>query len=327
MLRRPLPIPERLSVVAGTANDHPGEHWVWLNGALVSRDEAKVSAFDAGFQHGVGLFETLHATMTEDGPRVFRIEQHLERLKQSAMDLQLTEKLRTGALAEAVEHVVERSGLVGEGVDARVRLTLTGGDLNLLQRGAGQSMDPTILIAVTPAVKYPPEMFDKGVLVTIADTRANPLNPHEGHKTLNYWWRLRELQQASTKAAAEALVLQVTNHVCGGAVSNLFAVIDGTLVTPIARGEEASGAIASPVLPGITRRAIIELAAARNIGCDSRMLAVSDVLDADEVFLTNSSWGVLPVRAIEAKTIGAGEPGEVTAALRDAWLQALKNEM
>jgi len=314
-------------VVAGTENDHPGEHWVWLNGALVSRDEAKVSAFDAGFQHGVGLFETMHATMTEDGPRVFRIEQHLERLKQSAIDLQLTEQLRTGALAEAVEHVVERSGLVSDGVDARVRLTLTGGDLNLLQRGAGQSMDPTILIAVTPAVKYPPEMFDKGVLVTIADTRANPLNPHEGHKTLNYWWRLRELQQASTKAAAEALVLQVTNHVCGGAVSNLFAVIDGTLVTPIARGEEVGGGLASPVLPGITRRAIIELAAARNIGCDTRMLAVSDVLDADEVFLTNSSWGVLPVRAIEAKTIGAGMPGEVTMGLREAWVGALKNEL
>lgn len=313
-------------MVAGTTSNHPGEHWVWLNGSLVSRDEAKVSAFDAGFQHGVGLFETMHATMTENGPRVFRIEQHLARLKRSASDLQLTENLRTGALAEAVELVVERSGLVTEATDARVRLTLTGGDLNLLQRGEGRSMDPTILIAVTPAVKYPPEMFNKGVLVTVADAKANLLNFHEGHKTLNYWWRLRELQTASTKAAAEALVLQVTNHVCGGAVSNLFAIIDGTLVTPIARGEEQQGAVASPVLPGITRKAIIEFAAARNIGCDKRLLAVADVLDADEVFLTNSSWGVLPVRAIEAKTIGAGMPGEVTRSLRDAWVQALKAE-
>ena len=313
-------------MVAGNTN-HPGEHWVWLNGTLLTREEAKVSAFDAGFQHGVGLFETMHATMTEDGPRVFRVEQHLARLKRSASELQLTEQLRTGALAEAVERVVEQSGLVREGVEARVRLTLTGGDLNLLQRGEGQSMDPTILIAVTPAVKYPPEMFEKGVLVTIASAKANPLNAHEGHKTLNYWWRLRELQAASAKAAAEALVLQVTNHVCGGAVSNLFAVIGGSLVTPIANGEEERGAISSPVLPGITRKAVIEFAAARNIGCDRRMLSVGDVLDADEVFLTNSSWGVLPVRAIEAKTIGAGMPGEVTRALRDAWLQALKAEV
>lgn len=311
-------------MVAGTENQ--SSNWVWLNGKLLSRDEAKVSAFDAGFQHGVGLFETMHATMTDVGPRVFRIEQHLARLKESASMLQLTEQLRTGALAEAVEHVVEQTGLVTDSTDARVRLTLTGGDLNLLQRGEGQSMDPTILIAVTPAVKYPPDMFDKGVLVTVADAKANPLNFHEGHKTLNYWWRLRELQTASTKSAAEALVLQVTNHICGGAVSNLFAVIDGTLVTPLARGEESEGEVMSPVLPGITRKAIIEFAAARNIGCDNRLLAVGDVLDADEVFLTNSSWGVLPVRAIEAKTIGAGMPGEVTKALRDAWLQALKVE-
>ncbi len=311
-------------MVAGTENQ--SSNWVWLNGKLLSRDEAKVSAFDAGFQHGVGLFETMHATMTDVGPRVFRIEQHLARLKESASMLQLTEQLRTGALAEAVEHVVEQTGLVTESTDARVRLTLTGGDLNLLQRGEGQSMDPTILIAVTPAVKYPPDMFDKGVLVTVAEAKANPLNFHESHKTLNYWWRLRELQTASTKAAAEALVLQVTNHICGGAVSNLFAVIDGALVTPMARGEESEGDVMSPVLPGITRKAIIEFAAARNIGCDKRLLAVGDVLDADEVFLTNSSWGVLPVRAIEAKTIGAGMPGEVTKALRDAWLQALKVE-
>ncbi|MFU8828316.1 MAG: aminotransferase class IV [Phycisphaerales bacterium] len=310
-------------MVAGTTH----ENWVWLNGKLMTRDEARVSAFDAGFQHGVGLFETMHATMTDAGPRVFRIEQHLARLRESASLLQLTESLRTPALAEAIEHVVEQTGLVTEQANARVRLTLTGGDLNMLQRGESQTMAPTILIAVTPAVIYPREMFDKGVLITVADTKANPLNPHEGHKTLNYWWRLRELQTASAKAAAEALVLQVTNHVCGGAVSNLFAVIDGSLVTPIARGEEEQGTVASPVLPGITRKAVIELAASRGIGCNKRLVSVPEILDADEVFLTNSSWGVLPVRAIEAKTIGAGIPGEVTRGLREAWLRALKAEI
>ena len=310
-------------MVAGTTH----ENWVWLNGKLMTRDEARVSAFDAGFQHGVGLFETMHATMTDAGPRVFRIEQHLARLRESASSLHLTESLRTPALAEAIEHVVEQTGLVTAEADARVRLTLTGGDLNLLQRGESQTMDPTILIAVTPAVVYPREMFDRGVLITIADTKANPLNPHEGHKTLNYWWRLRELQTASAKAAAEALVLQVTNHVCGGAVSNLFAVVGGSLVTPLARGEEEQDAVASPVLPGITRKAIIELAASRGIGCDKRLVSVPEILDADEVFLTNSSWGVLPVRAIEAKTIGAGQPGPVTRDLRAAWLQAMQTEI
>lgn len=312
-------------MVAG--NTKTGENWVWLNGKLLSRDEARVSAFDAGFQHGVGLFETMHATMTDTGPRVFRIEQHLARLHESATALQLTETLRISALAEAVEQVVEKSGIVTGSADARVRLTLTGGDLNLLQRGEERTMDPTILIAVTPSVNYPGEMFDKGVLITVAESKANPINAHEGHKTLNYWWRLRELQTASAKAAAEALVLQVTNHVCGGAVSNLFAVIDGALVTPMARGEEGEGDVSSPVLPGITRKAVIEFASTKGIGCDKRLVSVPEILDADEVFLTNSSWGVLPVRAIEAKTIGAGVPGEVTRDLREMWLGALQTEI
>ncbi len=298
---------------------------VFLNGELLDRDDARVSAFDAGLQHGVGLFETMNAS----GPggdadpgeiRVRGLDEHLDRLSDSAAELGLSEDIRTGPLADAVRLVVAKSGL-GR---ARVRLTLTGGDLNLLQSTGRSGHTPTVLIQAQPATSYPDEMFERGVGVTIADARANPLDPTAGHKTLNYWWRLRELQRAAGKGAGEAIVFQVTNHVCGACVSNLFAVKDGTLITPIARGEEKSDqgkvAMPSPVLPGITRAEVIEIASGKGVGCDARMLSIDDVLDADEVFLTNSSWGVLPVVRVEAEAIAGGSVGELTASLREAWV-------
>ncbi len=219
---------------------------VWINGEFIERGDARVSAFDAGLLHGVGLFET----MTAAAGRVFMLDRHMARLEHSTKELGLTESLRVAALGEAVERVVERSGLGAGDARARVRLTITGGDLNLLEREARSQTDPTIIISVTPATSYPDEMFDKGVGVLIAAAKANPLNPFEGHKTLDYWWRLRALQEAAARRMGEALVLQVTNHICGGAVSNLFAIKDGTLVTPLARGEEQPGAMGSPLMLG-----------------------------------------------------------------------------
>lgn len=308
---------------------------VWINGKFVSREEARLSAFDAGLVHSVGLFETMLAAPIagDEGAtqgRVFRIHRHMERLDASARTLGLSDSLKIRALQELVEHVVERSGLLSpaenEPARARVRLTVTGGDLNMLSNSGRGPADPTVIIAVQPATRYPAEMFERGVAVRIADARANPLNPFDGHKTLNYWWRLRELQAAAAQHAAEALVLQVTNHVCGGTVSNVFAVRDGALITPIARGEEDPGAVPSPVLPGVTRGAVLDIAQALRIGVSRRLVTITDVLDADELFLTNSSWGVLPVTQVEGKAIGSGLPGELTRTISARWNELVREE-
>ena len=300
-------------------NQTGSEPVVWLNGAFVERHAAKVSAFDAGLQHGVGLFETMLAI---DGG-VFRLDAHMARIADSAKTLGLSDKLRGRALGEAIRACAQRAGFSR----ARIRATVTGGDLNMLAErrgdGGGAPTDPTVLIDVQPATVYPDEMFARGVGVVIADWRVNPLDIFEGHKTLRYWPRLRELQLAAAKRAGEAITLQVSNHVVGGCVSNLFAVRDGALVTPMARGEgvgdEAS--LPSPVLPGITRSVIFEWAESIGIPIERRLVAVSDLLDAEEVFLTNSSWGVLPVVRIEAETVGAGKPGALTVKARERWLE------
>jgi len=306
---------------------------VFLNGELLDADGpgARVSLADAGFMHAVGLFETMTARRAADGVGVVRVDAHVRRLVASARELGLTSSLRADPLAEAVEATArahfERTGA---GADvARVRLTVSGGDLNLVRRAAQQvgagAHTPTIAIVAQEATAYPPELFERGGLAVLADAKANPLNPLEGHKTLAYWWRLRELASAAGKGAAEALVFSVTNHLAGGCVSNVFAVRDGAVLTPIARGEErdaagARAAMPSPTLPGVTREAVIALARELGLEVRRRMLTIDDLLDADELFCTNASFGVLPLTRVESREIGQGEVGATTRGLREGLL-------
>lgn len=300
---------------------------IFLNGRFVENpSDALVSAFDAGFQHGVGLFETMLGGVNAAGePWALHLDRHMERLASSARILGLSQDLREQALAEAVIETIRRSGLRR----TRVRLTITGGDLAMLSRPgeASSGHDPTILIVAQPATEYPEAMFERGSALVVADARANPFNPAEGHKTLSYWWRLRELQTAAAKGAGEALVLQVSNHLCSGCVSNIFLVEGDRLLTPIARGEEqeigGKGALPSPVLPGVTRAWVIDHADRLGLHVERRMLSAAEVLEADEVFLTNSSWGILPIVKFEASAIGDGVPGKHTIALRQAWTAQL----
>jgi branched-chain amino acid aminotransferase len=328
---------------------------VWLNGKFVSMRDAKVSAFDAGFTHAVGVFETLlggngaaspegqPAPGSNAGPWAISLTEHMERLRDSAAELGLAEHVNTAALADAVLEAIEESSLPR----ARVRLTFSGGDLNMLgrswdkaknapdnpndadtakQQAASTGVDPTVLIVVQEATAYPAEMYERGVAVTIADMRANPLDPLAGHKTLNYWGRLRELRAAGTKGAAEALVMQVTNHLSGGCVSNALIVRGDTIITPIARGEEDAATLPSPVLPGIVRAWALEWANDRGIVVDRRLVTIEDLLGADEVMLTNSSWGVLPVVKIEREAVADAVPGRMALELRRAWEEKIAEE-
>ncbi|MFN0011318.1 MAG: aminotransferase class IV [Phycisphaerales bacterium] len=329
---------------------------LFLNGAFLdSPDQARISALDAGLQHAVGLFETMLAVRGRAEPVVLGLE-HVQRLIESASILGLSHDLREAALYEALVETFRRSDLER----ARIRLTITAGDLNMLARasatkqfqntpsqregaGGGRRVsrsetdskgsapatpsDPTVLIVAQPATPYPARMLEEGVLVSIAETRANPLNPMESHKTLSYWWRLRELQLAAAKQAGEALVFSVSNQLVGGCVSNILLVKNGTLQTPQARTDDVPAADEphaqawgpSAVLPGITRQWAIHTAAGRGILTHRRPLTINDLLAADEVFLTNSSWGVLPVVRIEAHTVGTGSPGPITRQLIDDW--------
>lgn len=304
-------VPSRSSESSREIPEYARDMKAWVNGALVPLEEARVSLFDAGFQHAIGLFETMHARHG----RVFRLMAHLERLRESAEQLRLMEVIRIGPLARAVEDTLEASALA----HARVRLTMTGGEMMLapgVTKRSDVRHDPTIAIVPQAATLYPEALYERGVRVRVATGRQNALDAFAGHKTLWYWPRLAELQEASRLGCSESLWFTVSNRLASGCVSNVFVVRAGMLLTPTARGEAES----CPILPGITRHAVIDLA--RRLGLEVRMsatISIDDVLSADELFLTNSSWGILPVTHVEAGTIGPGTVGALTRHLREEY--------
>ncbi len=291
---------------------------IYLNGQMVNAEQATLSVHDAAFQHAVGLFETMHV---QNGV-AFALEAHLKRIQNSAMVLGLTKMLDVAPLAQAVEQTISHN----EVTDARLRLTLTAGEVSLLKKTSSSEPMPTLMIEVTPPTQYDLKYFEEGILALIVPGGANPFDAMAGHKTLNYWPRLRTLRQAASVGAGEAIWLNVSNHLASGAVSNVFLVKGQTLLTPFARGEEAQGALPAPVLPGITREIIIDLAQKQGLDVQRKMLSVEEMLDADEVFLTNSSWQVLPVSRIEKQTIAQGKAGPTTLTLRQALLEQIETQ-
>jgi len=292
---------------------------VFLNGKMLAPDQALLPADDAGFQHAVGLFETMSA----HHGRVFRLRRHLDRLIGSATQLGLSRDLDVDALTQAAQLTIDHNQIDR----ARIRLTVTAGSLSLLSGRPPQAASVgTVLIQPTEPTEYDPKYFEEGITVLIAQPGANPFDALAGHKTLNYWGRLRTLRQAASTGAGEAIWLNITNHLASGAISNVFLVKDGELLTPIARGEEADKSLPAPVLPGVTRAAVIELAEGLGIKVRKRMLAIDDLVGADEVFLTNSSWQVLPVSRVEKAEIGDGKAGEMTSRLRGALLELIEEE-
>jgi branched-chain amino acid aminotransferase len=292
----------------------------WINGAVYEDAEARIGLFDAGVQHAIGLFETM---LARDGA-VLDFEPHLERLAASARELRLFDPLKIEPLAEAVQQTLATSGLR----DARIRVTLTAGDMGRPFAGANaagkpaeqRSPMPTVAIHVQPPTRYPDELFEKGVAVAIAENRANPLDSFAGHKTLMYWPRIAAVQRAAEVGCAEALWFTVTNHLASGSVSSVFLVKDGRLRVPFARGEEPEGAMRAPVLPGCTRAKVLMWAEGEGRPVERANLSIDDVLSSDEIFLTNSSWGVLPVVRVERHEVGGGAPGPVARAMRARWL-------
>jgi len=290
---------------------------IYLNGQMIPHDQAQISVHDAAFQHAVGLFETMIAR----NGQVFRLDQHLSRLAQSAEILGLALTVDTEQLASAVAQTLEHNKLD----EARVRLTVTPGPISLL-KAEDSSTGPTVLVVADQPTQYDPDYFESGILVVVGAACANPFDPLAGHKTLAYWGRLSTLRDAAALGAGEVILLNITHHLASGAVSNLFLVKDGVLLTPIARGEEVQGSLPAPVLPGITRQVVIELAQSQGVTVEQRMLSVDDLLNADEVFLTNSGWQLLPVTRVEKKKVGDQKVGPVSMKLRQALLEKIESE-
>jgi branched-subunit amino acid aminotransferase/4-amino-4-deoxychorismate lyase len=280
--------------------------WVSLNGRLMPAEHAQVSVFDSGFMQGVGLFETLRAY----AGRAFRLDRHLARLINSARQLGWTVLPDEDDLRENVEQVVGAT----EQEDARVRLTVTTGTLRPTEQ---DTPELTVVATASPGAKYPPECYIQGVTVLVSDYRQGQHDPTAGHKTTSYFSRLASLREAHAQGAFEALWFTYDQHLAEGAISSVFIVEDERLLTP---------PLDTPVLPGITRATVIELAVELGVPVREQTLTIKELLEADEAFLTNSLMELVPVVRVEREPIGSEKPGETTRQLYEAYRALVERE-
>lgn len=285
-----------------------GTEYVYLNGQLVTADEARVGVFDAGLLHGVGLFETMRAY----NGVVFRLDDHLERLRRSARALRIGVPEDLGPWKAGLGQLLEANGLT----DARVRLMVTPGDI----RSAGQEQSVeagTVLIAAGPMTAYPAELYVKGMTVLISGFKQGRYDPTCGHKTISYFSRLIALREAQLRGCGEALWFTTENLLAEGSISNIFLVKDELLKTP---------PVDTPILPGVARKVVLEQASAGKMALRELPLTIKDLLGADEVFLTNSVMEVMPVCRVEAHAVGDEKPGAITKRLAEAYRECVAGE-
>ena len=276
--------------------------WVSVNGQLVAAEAPAVTALDRGLLYGDGLFETIRAY--EGIP--FLLDAHLERLAASAAALRIADRLDTAAVAGNVGALLAANHLDG---DAYIRITLTRG-IHTGSLALEPAAAPTLTIVAKPLHPPSPDRYERGIAAVVASVRRNAESPLPGHKTLNYLGSLLARTEATDAGADDAILLNTHGEVAEAASSNLFVVRGGRVATP---------PLDAGILPGITRREVLRLAAEAGIRADERRVSPEELRGADEVFLTNAVVELLPVCSIDGQPVGGGSPGPLTRRLHAAY--------
>ena len=270
---------------------------VFLDGRLLESTQATVSITNPAFLHGVGLFETLRAYHG----RPFMLDAHIARATRSAETLNMPVSEAIAQVPSAVAQVLAANNLT----DARIRFTVTPPSPQNAEEG------PTLLVAADVTAGHPQELYDKGMTTYVCDTyRQSRYDPSAGHKTTSYLPRLLALRAAQERGCGEALWFTPEGWLAEGSISNVFFVKDGMLRTP---------PLDTPALPGVTRALVLELARADTLPIDESPCTLKDLLEADEVFLTNAIMELMPVTRVERHPIADEKPGPVTHRLHSAY--------
>ena len=274
---------------------------VWVDGELVSSEQAHVSVFDHGLLVGDGVFETLG--VYRGVPFAWR--RHDARLRRSADALGLA--VPDGAMLRRAADAVLQADAISEG---RLRITVTGGRSPLgSERG---DVPPTVIVAATPAQVRPPTE----TVVTVPWPR-NERGATAGLKTISYAGNVRALAYARARGATEAVFANTRGELCEATGSNVFAVLDGVVCTP----PEDSGC-----LLGVTRALVLELCAARALAFAERAMPIGALATADEAFLTSSTREVLPIAGVDDTRLGAA-PGPRSTLLADAFTELVASNL
>lgn len=283
----------------------------YLNGDYMPVEDAKISVFDRGFLYGDGVYETLGI----HGGRIFRLDDHLDRLDRSLSLLRLDFSVAQSRLKEAVLETARRNAYR----DAYVRIVVSRGVSFPSMDSRAATQGPTVLILVHSRVQ--PEALagffgSTGLRLRVVSIRKTPstsLDPRA--KTLNYLNQMLARLEATDAGADEALLLDVHGFVAEGAGDNFFAVHGTELVTP---GPQE-------ILAGITRAVVIEMARELGYHVVERNMTGYDLYTADEAFVTSTYGGILPVAEVNGRPIGSQTvPGRITVVLRERHRQLLE---
>jgi branched-chain amino acid aminotransferase len=274
--------------------------FVHLNGRVVPTTQARISVFDRGLLYGDGVFETLRAYHG----RTFTLDQHLARVRASAGLLGMAFPRR--AWQRDIDAVLERNGLLG--MDAWVRITLTRGvgAPGLLPPGR---LQPTLIISAGRVEPSIARSQRDGVRVTLLPFARHGVLAE--HKVLAYLPGVLGKVMAARHGAFEGLFVDGDGHVTEGTTTNVFIRRGRQLFTPLTAG----------ILPGVTRRLVIEAAVADGLRVQERPLAATEVLAADEAFLTSSVVEVVPITAVDDHAIGDSRVGPGTRRLQHLYRQ------
>jgi branched-chain amino acid aminotransferase len=283
---------------------------VYINGQFAPAAEARISVFDHGLLYGDGVFEGIRAY----NGRVFRLDEHLERLYDSAKALLLEIPLSPDEMREAVLESLRRNDLS----DGYLRLVVTRGcgDLGLDPRKCRDGA--TVIIIADSIELYPQEFYECGLEVLTVVTRRNlpeAINP--AIKSLNYLNNVLAKIEVCQAGLLEGIMLNHEGYVAEATGDNIFLYADGRLVTP---------PLSVGILNGITRAAVIELAADLGIPVSEERFTRYVVYTADECFLTGTAAEIIPVVTVDGRKVGGGVPGAVTRKLMERFTALTRSE-
>lgn len=282
---------------------------VFLNGLFIPLASARVSVLDRGFSYGDGLFETMRSY---EG-KIFRLDAHLRRLYQSLDLIYLSVPMTVGEMKSAVRETLIRN----RHSDSMIRLTISRGE-----QTSGFHIDPeavpTLVIIVRPLETLPREWVEKGIKISLFPSTAQKIGGLGRQiKSCNFLSNVIIRERAHRKKSMEGIMIDEQGHVTEGTTSNVFIVKNATLITP---------EINENILPGITRQAVLEIAARKGIPVALQALTTEDIYHAEEVFITNSRIEILPVRIADDRIIGDGNPGAITRFLHAEFLKSVEGE-
>ncbi|MCR3922994.1 MAG: branched-chain-amino-acid transaminase [Firmicutes bacterium] len=268
---------------------------IYVNGHYLPEEKATVSVFDHGFLYGDGVFEGIRAY----GGKVFRLDEHLARLYESAKSIMLTVPESYEEMKEVVLQTIRENKLQ----DAYIRVVISRGtgDLGLDPRKCPKA---TTVVIASSIVLYPQELYEKGLSVISVATRRNVADALDPQiKSLNYLNNILVKIEANRAGVIEAIMLNAQGYVAEGTADNIFIIKNKQLYTP----PTYVGA-----LNGITRQVIFEAAVAAGYEVAEKPFTRHELYVADECFLTGTAAEVIPVIEVDGRIIGTGTPGSIT---------------